>query len=89
MRVGVLASGSGTILQAMLDRHLPVTVLIADRPCGALGIAENAGIGAELVHTNMEVLLEGGLAARSLGLPHVMHYRGNTLDRPRLVFDAR
>jgi glycosyltransferase involved in cell wall biosynthesis len=45
-------------------------------------------IGAQLVHTNMEVLLEGGLAARSLGLPHVMHYRGNTLDEPRWVFDG-
>jgi glycosyltransferase involved in cell wall biosynthesis len=45
-------------------------------------------IGASLVHTNMEVLFEGGLAARALGLPHVMHYRGNTLDHPRLVFDG-
>jgi glycosyltransferase involved in cell wall biosynthesis len=45
-------------------------------------------VGAILVHTNMEVLLEGGLAARALRLPHVMHYRGNTLDEPRLVFDA-
>jgi glycosyltransferase involved in cell wall biosynthesis len=45
-------------------------------------------LGAELIHTNMEVLLEGGLAARSLGLPHVLHYRGNTLDRPKLVFDG-
>jgi glycosyltransferase involved in cell wall biosynthesis len=45
-------------------------------------------VGATLIHTNMEVLLEGGLAARALGIPHVMHYRGNTLDEPRLVFDA-
>jgi glycosyltransferase involved in cell wall biosynthesis len=45
-------------------------------------------VGAALIHTNMEVLLEGGLAARALGLPHVLHYRGNTLDRPRLVFDG-
>ena len=49
MRVGVLASGSGTILRAMLDRQLPVVIVLADRPCGALGIAEAAGIGAELV----------------------------------------
>jgi phosphoribosylglycinamide formyltransferase-1 len=49
MRVGVLASGSGTILQTMLDRQLPIVVVLADRPCGALGIAEAAGIGAELV----------------------------------------
>ena len=39
MRVGVLASGSGTILRAMLDRGLPVVVVLADRPCGALEIA--------------------------------------------------
>jgi phosphoribosylglycinamide formyltransferase-1 len=49
MRVGVLASGSGTILRAMLDRQLPIAVVLADRPCGALGIAESAGIPAELV----------------------------------------
>lgn len=41
-----------------------------------------------LIHTNMEVLLEGGVAARVLGLPHVLHYRGNTLDQPRIVFDV-
>jgi glycosyltransferase involved in cell wall biosynthesis len=45
-------------------------------------------VGAQLIHTNMEVLLEGGLAARSLGVPHVLHYRGNTLDSPKLLFDA-
>lgn len=45
-------------------------------------------VGADLIHTNMEVLLEGGCAARTLGIPHVLHYRGNTLDRPKWVFDA-
>jgi glycosyltransferase involved in cell wall biosynthesis len=50
------------------------------------GIARR--VEATLIHTNMEVLLEGGLAARALGIPHVMHYRGNTLDQPRLVFDG-
>jgi phosphoribosylglycinamide formyltransferase 1 len=49
MRVGVLASGSGTILQAMLDRQLPIVFVLADRACAALGIAEAAGIDAELV----------------------------------------
>jgi phosphoribosylglycinamide formyltransferase-1 len=49
MRVGVLASGSGTILRALLDRGIPVTVVLADRPCGALEIAADARIGAELV----------------------------------------
>jgi glycosyltransferase involved in cell wall biosynthesis len=43
---------------------------------------------ADAIHTNMEVLLEGGLAARALRIPHVLHYRGNTLDRPKWVFDG-
>lgn len=30
----------------------------------------------------------GAHAARTLGIPHVLHYRGNTLDSPKLVFDA-
>ena len=45
-------------------------------------------VDADLIHTNMEVLLEGALAAALLRKPHVLHYRGNTLDRPKLVFDA-
>jgi phosphoribosylglycinamide formyltransferase 1 len=48
--VGVLVSGSGTILEAILAEQIPVDVVIADRPCRALEIAENAGIPAELVH---------------------------------------
>jgi formyltetrahydrofolate-dependent phosphoribosylglycinamide formyltransferase len=49
VRVGVLASGSGTILAAMLERDLPVVVVLADRQCGALAIAAEAGVAAELV----------------------------------------
>ncbi len=44
-------------------------------------------IGADLIHTNMEVVLDGAIAARWLGLPHVLHYRGNSLDQPLQVFD--
>src|SRR5204863_350708 len=55
---------------------------------GAIAVARLArAVRADLIHTNMEVVLDGGLAARWLGLPHVLHYRGNTLDKPRLVFD--
>jgi hypothetical protein len=32
MRVGVLASGSGTILQPMLDRKLPIMEILANHP---------------------------------------------------------
>ncbi|HEY8057428.1 MAG TPA: phosphoribosylglycinamide formyltransferase [Acidimicrobiales bacterium] len=49
MRIGVLASGSGTILEAMLDRDLPVIVVVVDRPCGAVEVAERAGVDARVV----------------------------------------
>lgn len=44
MRVGVLASGTGTILQALIDAQLPIVVVVTDRPCEAIGRAERAGI---------------------------------------------
>jgi glycosyltransferase involved in cell wall biosynthesis len=77
---------------ATLRRDLSPRVAAAYPLKLARAVAQVRGIlravRADLVHTNMEVLLEGGLAARSLGLPHVLHYRGNTLDQPRWVFDA-
>jgi glycosyltransferase involved in cell wall biosynthesis len=42
----------------------------------------------DLIHCNMEVCLEAGITARLLRTPCVYHYRGNTLDEPKLVFDA-
>ena len=42
-------SGTGTILEALLDDDLPVAVVVADRPCRALEVAEAAGVAAELV----------------------------------------
>ena len=49
MKVGVLASGSGTILEAILDYGIAVDVVVADRRCRALEVAESKGISAELV----------------------------------------
>lgn len=49
MRVGVLASGSGTILQALLDADVPITVVVVDRSCQATERAEKAGIPVEVV----------------------------------------
>jgi phosphoribosylglycinamide formyltransferase-1 len=49
VRLGVLASGSGTILQAVLDAGLPVSVVIVDRPCRAVDVADAAGVPAEMV----------------------------------------
>jgi len=48
-RIGVLASGTGTILGALLEAGLPVVVVLADRPCGATAVAEGAGVPAEIV----------------------------------------
>jgi len=45
----VLASGSGTILQALLDSGLPVDVVVVDRTCAATGRAEAAGVPVEFV----------------------------------------
>lgn len=42
----------------------------------------------DLVHTNMEVMLASGMAARLRRVPSVYHYHGNSLDRPRAVFTA-
>lgn len=49
MRVAVLVSGSGTILEAMLDAGVPVAVVLSDRPCRGLEVAAAAGVAAELV----------------------------------------
>lgn len=49
MRVGVLASGSGTILQSILESGLPVEVVIVDRPCGAIDVAGRSDVAVELV----------------------------------------
>ena len=49
MRLGVLVSGSGTLLEAILAEGLPVALVLADRPCRGLEVAAGAGIPAELV----------------------------------------
>jgi len=45
----MLVSGTGTILEASLQAGLPVAVVIADRTCRGLEIAERASIPWELV----------------------------------------
>jgi phosphoribosylglycinamide formyltransferase-1 len=49
VRIGVLASGSGTNLEAILAADLPVVVVAVDRPCRATDVARAAGVAAELV----------------------------------------
>ena len=49
MRIGVLASGGGTNLRAILGADLPVVVVVVDRPCGATAVAEEHGVPVELI----------------------------------------
>jgi phosphoribosylglycinamide formyltransferase 1 len=49
MRIGILASGTGTILQALLDADLPIVVVIVDRPCAATERAVKAGVAVEII----------------------------------------
>ena len=45
----MLASGTGTILQALLDAGLPVDVVVVDRACPAVERATAAGVPVEFV----------------------------------------
>ena len=47
--LGVLASGTGTILEAILDAGLPVAVVVTDRACRAVEVATARGIPTEVV----------------------------------------
>lgn len=49
MRIGVLASGSGTILDAILEAGIPVEVVVVDRPCRATEIAAEHAVASVLV----------------------------------------
>ena len=48
-RLAVLASGSGTILEAIVAGGVAVDVVVADRACRALDVAAGAGVEAVLV----------------------------------------
>ena len=95
MRVGVLASGTGSLLEAILAADLPIVVVVADRPCRALEIAEQAGVPGVLVertsfgkdfdrlaytHHVVDVLEEHGVDLVS------MAGFGTILEKP--IFDA-
>jgi phosphoribosylglycinamide formyltransferase 1 len=49
VRVAVLVSGSGTILDAMLQRDVPVALVLSDRACAGLEVAANNGVPSTLV----------------------------------------
>jgi phosphoribosylglycinamide formyltransferase-1 len=45
----VLASGSGTILKAILESGLAVSAVLVDRSCAAVEIASDGGVSVEIV----------------------------------------
>ncbi|MDQ3680207.1 MAG: phosphoribosylglycinamide formyltransferase [Actinomycetota bacterium] len=49
MGIGVLASGSGTILGAIIEAGIDIGVVVVDRTCGAIEVAESAGAAVEVV----------------------------------------
>lgn len=49
MRVAVLVSGTGSILEAILADGVPVALVVADRACRGLDIAAAAGVDTQLV----------------------------------------
>ena len=49
VQIAVMASGTGTILQALIEADLPIALVIADRECAALMRAQEAKIGISLV----------------------------------------
>jgi len=49
VRVAVLVSGSGTILDAMLEAGVPVALVVSDRQCAGLDIATRHGVDAQLI----------------------------------------
>lgn len=95
VRVGVLASGGGSILEAILERGLPVVTVVVDRPCGAVAVAADGGVAAVLVERDdfgpgfdraaYSERLVGVLAAAEVDLVAMAGF-GTILAQP--VFDA-
>ncbi len=49
-KLAVLVSGSGTILQAMIEHGVEICLVLADRPCRGIEIAQEAGIDALVIN---------------------------------------
>jgi len=49
VRIAVLASGTGTILEALIAAGLPIAVVVVDRVCAAEAVAAGSGIPVERI----------------------------------------
>jgi phosphoribosylglycinamide formyltransferase-1 len=90
MRTGVLASGGGSNLEAILAAGIPVAVVVVDRPCRATELAEAAGVPSELVEWNGDRLdfthrVVDALERHGAGVVAMAGFM-RILDKP--IFDA-
>jgi phosphoribosylglycinamide formyltransferase-1 len=95
MRVAVLASGTGSLLEAMVDDGVPVDLVMVDRVCRAQEVADRQGIasvlverrsfGADFDRLEYTERVVDVLDAHAIDLV-VMAGWGTILDKP--IFDA-
>lgn len=95
MRIGVLASGHGSILEALLAANLPVVTVVVDRACRASEVAAAAGITPEALErrsfgADFDRLAYTEALVDTLRVHHVemvvMAGWATVLDKP--IFDA-
>ncbi len=98
----MLASGTGSILKAVLDAGVPVSVVLADRPCRALELASLAGVetvlldrrdfggfGAGFDRARYTEALTGELAGRDLDLVAMAGFGTVLTEQVHEVFPGR
>jgi phosphoribosylglycinamide formyltransferase-1 len=49
MKLAVLISGTGSLMEAMIADNLPITLVLADRLCRGIEVAREKGVATELV----------------------------------------
>jgi len=91
MSLAVLVSGTGSILDAMIEAGLPVDLVVSDRPCTAVTRAADHDVEAIVVHRSSfgddfnrdgySALLADRLSERSVTLVAMAGF-GTVLSRP-------
>ncbi len=91
MSLAVLVSGTGSILDAMIEAGLPVDLVVSDRPCTAVTRAADHDVEAIVVHRSSfgddfnrdgySALLADRLSERSVALVAMAGF-GTVLSRP-------
>tara|TARA_B100001750_G_scaffold216791_1_gene201692 strand:+ start:2073 stop:2285 length:213 start_codon:yes stop_codon:yes gene_type:complete len=55
MRLAILVSGKGSILEAIFDSGIDISLVVADRECEAIKLALDRGLEAELIRDQILV----------------------------------